>query len=108
MPKSNKCLYKAAPFHLVRVSTFPINEFFKLKEEGFEETLLKLFKEDSNLRETILVGSPSLYQTLTNFNLRNGTSEKQKAKAFSALFKYILRMSTRATLFWVIFHNIIW
>lgn len=77
-----------------------MEEFFNLLEApDIESHLLTLFQTRSELREAIAVASFSLYETILQLLSNNKKDTKKREKAISSLFKYVLRMTTRATPF---------
>ncbi|EIF2122595.1 lantibiotic dehydratase [Listeria monocytogenes] len=94
-------LYKVNPFFMVRRPLLPFNFFEKIESgENFLDSL-ELLVEDNQIREAILVASPSLYQSIDVIKKENRDKckEKKLKQVSNSLVKYISRMSTRATPF---------
>ncbi|NGX37296.1 MAG: Nisin biosynthesis protein NisB [Chlamydiae bacterium] len=90
-------LFQEAPFFLLRTPFLPIEEFHALVDSQDPGAhLLELFQTRPSIREAVAVASSSLYQALCNFDQLD---DKRKKQAISSLFKYVLRMATRATPF---------
>lgn len=93
-------IFTPASFFLVRTPMFPMEDFFNLlKTPDVESYLLHLFQTRSELREAIAIASFSLYETILQLLSNKKKDAKKKEKAISSLFKYVLRMTTRATPF---------
>jgi len=81
------------------LSTDVLTEFHKKISEqpdSFENELISLFSMPL-LSEAIFVASPSLYTSF--IKLEQTSPGKSRAKVFTALYKYLIRMCTRATPF---------
>lgn len=87
-------IFTAAPFFLLRTAISPMEEYERLiTSENWIETILELFDANELLRESILIASPTLYQSLQQKPI------KDPEKVATSLFNYALRMSSRATPF---------
>ncbi len=87
-------IFKTAPFFLLRVPQWPIEVYEEiLSSENMVETVLNYFETNEQLREAILIASPSLYQSLKQKPF------KDPFKIASSLLNYISRISTRTTPF---------
>lgn len=100
MNKLENSAFIPAPFFVARTPLFPVEEFFKLTTvPDVTKYLLHLFQNRSELREAIAVASPNLYETLLKMIEKAPANLKDTEKAISSLFKYVIRMATRATPF---------
>lgn len=86
---SNSFPIVSAPFFLARFSMWPFELHNKTESEG---SLMSLFRANEDLREAILIASPTLYDSLTK--------EKPLTKQQTlGLLKYVIRMTSRSTPF---------
>lgn len=91
---SRNALFVAAPFFLMRTPLLPLKEFDQLtRSENPSAHLLNLFGLCPQLREAIAIASPNLYEALQS------PDSKEKPETLSSLFRYVVRMATRATPF---------
>lgn len=85
----------AKDFYLVRTPLQPIqflDQFEQINMTGLPARLKSLF-QDPAMQEAIYIASPELYQELMKW-LQGGTGSE---KMCMALYRYVLRMSTRCT-----------
>ncbi len=90
-------LFLPAPFYIIRAPVLSFQAFDQLHQDaGLAERLIAFFRNDSFVREAVLVASPELYRALQGFEQK---SDKQKKEVASSLLKYLLRMTSRPTPF---------
>ncbi|OJV21695.1 MAG: hypothetical protein BGO21_00185 [Dyadobacter sp. 50-39] len=73
---------------------FDFNEIIKKCPESFEEELIRVFSLPF-MQEAIYVASPSLYNSVLGLSQVN--DDRSRSKILSSLYKYLIRMCTRAT-----------
>ncbi|MBY0501373.1 MAG: lantibiotic dehydratase [Alphaproteobacteria bacterium] len=99
----SKALFTPASFFMVRAPTWPFQMYERfLAQDNWLENLMAFYDSNEFLREAIYMASPSLYKSLSNLSLReykDGKPVKNYEKLGISLWKYTLRMSTRATPF---------
>ena len=86
-------------FYVVRTPLLPIDVNQQLNHVT-KDTLAPVIKEifrDGYLREAIYIASPELYQELNKWLQGEIKSEKDTRKLAAALYRYLLRMSSRCT-----------
>lgn len=92
-------MIKAENFYVVRTPLLPVNIITQLHHIT-NNTLPAVIKEifgDLYLQEAIYIASPELYQELQKWLQGNSGNEKNNFKLSAALYRYLLRMSTRCT-----------
>lgn len=88
----NEPIFIPAPFFFLRSPRWTWEKAVAiLSEEKWIDAVFELYKTDTLLQEAIAIASPSLFQ-----ELEKGTRSEEVA---ATLFKYSLRMATRATPF---------
>ena len=94
-------IYKAITPFMIRTPLKPIDEYFEFFNNTVEnektEEYVKELCNDPIFRESILVSSKSLYDTIINFT--NGKDIKKREYFFRSIYKYLIRMITRPTPF---------
>ncbi|MBW9173852.1 lantibiotic dehydratase [Clostridium estertheticum] len=94
-------LYKNVNTFMIRTPLKPIDKYFEFFNNTVDgEKAKEYVKElcnDPVFRESILVSSKSLYDTIINFT--NGKDIKKQEYFFRSIYKYLIRMSTRPTPF---------
>lgn len=87
-------IYKASDYYMVRTPVYSLKEYvdFSKNNDTLYEKIIDLFDNNNLLRESILVASKSLYDSL---KYRKG----DKQKVIEAFSKYYIRMTTRTTPF---------
>lgn len=97
MENEEDILFHPAPYFMVRVPFLPLCDFQDLLlAKNPEKWLLTRYRADPTIREAIAVASPSLYSSMEGYE---GLNQKKRSQSLSSLFKYVLRMATRATPF---------
>ena len=92
-------MIRAENFYVIRTPLLPVNITTELNHIT-NATLTAFIKEtfrDEYLQEAIYIASPELYQELQKWLPGNSTNEKENYKLAAALYRYLLRMSTRCT-----------
>ncbi|HVI45158.1 MAG TPA: lantibiotic dehydratase family protein, partial [Chitinophaga sp.] len=89
----------AEDFYLVRTPILPVEFPEQLNNTSFNELpdAIKNIFQDDLLQEAIYIASPELYQEFRKWQEGRLTGEKDVQKLTSALFRYLLRMSSRCT-----------
>lgn len=92
-------MIRAENFYVVRTPLLPVNVATELNHIT-NATLAAVIKEtfrDQYLQEAIYIASPELYQELQKWLEDASVNEKDNYKLAAALYRYLLRMSTRCT-----------
>jgi lantibiotic biosynthesis protein len=92
-------MIRAENFYVVRTPLLPVNIITTL-DHITNATLAAVIKEifrDEYLQEAIYIASPELYQELQKWLQDTSANKKENDKLASALYRYLLRMSTRCT-----------
>lgn len=94
-------LYKELNTFMIRTPSFSVDKYFDffgkhIEDKDIEEYVLKICK-DPIFRESILIGSKNLYDSLIEFC--NGKEMKKYDYFIQSIYKYLIRMSTRPTPF---------
>lgn len=92
-----KNIFEPLNFFMLRVPHLPIEYFKKVSNDSDFLTSLQQISKEKNIDEAISVASTTLKDSLSNLYLEKGS--KKNKQITSSFFKYISRMSTRATPF---------
>ncbi|WP_125152330.1 lantibiotic dehydratase [Clostridium rectalis] len=96
-----KNVYENINTFMIRTPTLPIEKFFDFFNEQYEKDKsleeVRILCNNPIFRESILIGSPNLYNTLTQF--AQGKSIKKQGYFLQSIYKYLIRISTRPTPF---------
>ncbi|WP_347396913.1 lantibiotic dehydratase [Paenibacillus amylolyticus] len=100
--------YKTLDFFMLRTPVLPLNKFFSCFPEQHSlienvasyslESLMQLSRKPE-IREAILVASPSLYRSLSKIDEFKNKSNVIEAQVVSSVMKYVIRMMSRPTPF---------
>lgn len=93
----DKNMFQIPNFFMLRVPLLPIDYFHNLGQGNDLLLSLKRLSEDKVIEEAITVASTDLQQALPNLYLEG--EHKKTKQVSSSFFKYVSRMSTRATPF---------
>ena len=92
-------MIRAENFYVVRTPLLPVNIVTQLNHitNATLPVVLKEIFRDAYLQEAIYIASPELYQELQKWLQGGSSNEKETYKLSAALYRYLLRMSTRCT-----------
>lgn len=98
----NSQIYQAENFFMLRVPILPLEVYLNLfgSEQGdYEDNVVTFLKNHPEVKEAITIASSSLGAALKNLDelLTETKDRKKRTQVFSAITKYLIRMSTRTT-----------
>ncbi|SEW52060.1 lantibiotic dehydratase [Chitinophaga arvensicola] len=92
-------MIRAENFYIVRTPLLPVNtitQLFPVSKASLSPVIKNIFR-DPYLREAIYIASPELYQELQKWLTDPAEDGKAAQKLAAALYRYLLRMSSRCT-----------
>jgi thiopeptide-type bacteriocin biosynthesis protein len=92
-------MIRAENFYVVRTPLLPVTittDLHHITNATFADVIKETFR-DEYLQEAIYIASPELYQELQKWQQGYSGTEKETHKLAAALYRYLLRMSTRCT-----------
>lgn len=90
-------MFQMPSFFMLRIPHLPIEYFDQLEEEDDFLTSLQELSRDDAIEEAITIASTNLQKALPNLYLEE--KNKKNKQVSSSFFKYVSRMSSRATPF---------
>ena len=92
--------YSSFPHFIMRNPLMPF-DFIRKVTAGFDmtEDELKEIYSLPEIKESVIIASPSLYERLENWLCGNIKDKKQIEQLHDSMMKYLSRMSTRCTPF---------
>lgn len=94
---NNKALYKPLDYFLIRSPLLPIDIYYeKISKINQLDDLLLQYQSSLIIQEAVLIANPKLYSLIEKINRVN---ERSKNQILNTLFRYLIRLTSRATPF---------